>query len=156
MSSKVRGENSKKSELVRTAQDDVVRAIILVHNAYLSNFERHTQINVARWRLLSVMYLVGTCSQSDLTARTTIGPAAVTRILKDFEREGLVKRIASKADARQMLCTLTDQGRKLVSTVAVRREKLLSACFKGFSASDVETLKGLLGRIGRNLGAPLE
>lgn len=145
-----------KRGLTRTGRDDVIRNIILVHNAYLSAFERQCGINVARWRLLSVAQIIGTCSQSDLTARTTIGPAAVTRILKDFERDGLISRETSPEDGRQTLVTLTEKGRRLVAKVAQQREKVLAVTFDGFSVGDIEKVNELLARIGVNLGGGSE
>jgi len=144
---------TKRAAATRTNRDDVIRNIILTHNAYLLAFERQCGINVARWRLLSVAQIVGTCSQSDLTAHTTIGPAAVTRILKDFERDGLITRETSPEDARQTLVTLTEKGRRLVARVAQQREKVLAAAFDGFNAADIEAVTDLLGRMGANLGA---
>lgn len=150
-----RGEDvtTKRAAMARTTRDDVIRNIILTHNAYLTSFERHCGINVARWRLLSVMQSIGTCSQSDLTARTTIGPAAVTRILKDFERDGLIERETSPEDARQTLVTLTDKGRRLVAKTARQREKVLAATFEGFTGSDIDAVNDLLSRMSANLGA---
>lgn len=142
----------KAAVATRTSRDDVIRNIILAHNAYLSAFERNCGINVARWRLLSVMSRIGTCSQSDLTTRTTIGPAAVTRILKDFEREALIKREPSAEDARQTLVTLTEKGRRLVTKTALQREKVLASTFDGFSAADIEAVNDLLARMSTNLG----
>jgi DNA-binding MarR family transcriptional regulator len=141
----------KKAGVTRTSRDDVIRNIILAHNAYLSAFERQCGINVARWRLLSVMQIIGTCSQSDLTTRTTIGPAAVTRILKDFERDSLIKRETSPEDARQTLVTLTEKGRRLVAKTGQQREKVLAATFDGFDAGDIDAVNELLGRMGANL-----
>ncbi len=141
----------KKAGVTRTSRDDVIRNIILAHNAYLSAFERQCGINVARWRLLSVMQIIGTCSQSDLTTRTTIGPAAVTRILKDFERDSLIKRETSPDDARQTLVTLTEKGRRLVAKTGQQREKVLAATFDGFDAGDIDAVNELLGRMGANL-----
>ncbi len=145
----------KRGTIKRTNKDDVIRNIILAHNAYLSAFEKHTGVNVARWRLLSVMQLIGTCSQSDLTTRTTIGPAAVTRILKDFDREGLIKRATSPNDARQMLVTLTEKGRRLVARTAQQREEVLDQTFGGLSSAEIETLNALLARLATNLNAPV-
>lgn len=147
---------TKRAAVTRTSRDDVIRNIILAHNAYLSAFERQCGINVARWRLLSVAQIVGTCSQSDLTARTTIGPAAVTRILKDFERDGLITRETSSEDARQTLVTLTEKGRRLVAKIAQQREKVLAATFDGFSVAEIEAITDLLGRMGANLGSRME
>lgn len=134
-------------------RSDFIPLIVRTHNNLVVGFENTTGIHLARWRLLFMIGRVGACTQTDLTRETTIGPAAVTRILKDMERQELVTRSPSTTDSRQVIVQLTDKGRAVVKRTAKLRQDFLDAALKGLSASDTASLERILEHVEANLAS---
>lgn len=132
---------------------DFIPSLIRAHNNLLNAFEKTCGIHMARWRLLYNLGRQGTASQNELSRSTTIGPAAVTRILADLERKGLISRNPSKEDNRQIIVALTTSGEQLVHETAVKREGFIRLALAGFSDAEVVLLERMLGDLERNLAA---
>jgi DNA-binding MarR family transcriptional regulator len=130
---------------------DLIPITVRMHNNLLLAFETMCGIHLARWRLLFVIGRKGQCAQIDLSNETTIGPSAVTRIVKDLERQKLIVREASHADNRRTLVALTDKGRDLVRDIALKRAAFLKATQRGLSRDEVRTLQALMRRVHDNL-----
>ena len=56
-------------------------------------------------------------SLGQLGAELSLAPPAMTRIVDRLEERGLIKRIRDVEDRRKVLATLTEKGRRLVSSV---------------------------------------
>lgn len=132
---------------------DLIPRLVRSHNALLGAFEKQCGLHLARWRLLFCIGRLGQCSQRQLAHSTTMEPAAVTRILGDLDRQGLIRRTTAPHDARQLDVALTPAGLELVRETAARRETFLKRALKGFSEAEAEVLDDLLGRLQDNLSA---
>jgi len=130
---------------------DLIPRLVRSHNALIGAFEKQCGLHLARWRLLFCIGRLGQCSQRELAHSTTMEPAAVTRILADLDRQGLISRATAQHDARQLDVTLTPAGQALVRETAGRRETFLRAALEGFSDAEAEMLDELLGRLQTNL-----
>ena len=147
---------ARKRSRARPALDlpaprDFIPRLIRAHNNLVSAFENICDIHIARWRLLYAVGRLGTCSQNELSRSTTIGPAAVTRMLVDMERQRLITRKQSPNDSRQIDVELTATGEELVRATAAKREQFLKVALEGFSDAEVALLERLLGDLERNL-----
>jgi DNA-binding MarR family transcriptional regulator len=130
---------------------DLIPVTVRMHNNLLLAFETVCGIHLARWRLLFVIGRKGQCAQIDLSNETTIGPSAVTRIVKDLERQKLIVREASAADSRRTLVALSDKGRALVRDIALKRAIFLKETLRGLSRDEIRALQGLMQRVHDNL-----
>ena len=130
---------------------DLIPRLVRSHNALIGAFEKQCGLHLARWRLLFCIGRLGQCSQRELAHSTTMEPAAVTRILADLDRQGLIRRTTAPHDARQLDVALASAGRILVSKTARRRETFLRAALEGFSDTEAAMLDELLGRLQANL-----
>lgn len=130
---------------------DFIPRMIRAHNNLVGAFEKTCDIHIARWRLLFNLARRGRASQNELSRSTTIAPAAVTRILVDMERQGLIGRTPSPDDSRQIDVELTAKGEELVRATIVKREHFLEAALAGFSDTEVALLERLLGALEQNL-----
>ena len=75
----------------------------------------------------------------------------MVRTLDRMEREGLVKRVRSKTDRRQIHIRLTAKGRKLENSLVPLAAEVESAALAGISKRDRSQLDGLLARLIANL-----
>ena len=71
-----------------------------------------------------------------LAAAEQVRPPTVTRMVKDLEYEGLVRRRPSPDDARVQLVAATAKGRRLLDRGRARRVSALAEHLGDLSAAD--------------------
>jgi len=76
----------------------------------------------------------------------------LSRMLRGFERRGLVLKTRSAADARQSHLALTAQGRKVFAPLNARSHGEVAALLRGLSAAAQTRLVGAMQTIERLLG----
>lgn len=128
-------------------ESTLIPQVVRTYFALVSAFEKSVGIHIARWRILYVLNKIGPCAQKDISRRTFIDPAAMSRILKEFEQEGLIRRSRSDEDGRRVVAALTPRGKSTVRRLRKARGAFLQSALDGFSASEIETLQELLQRV---------
>jgi DNA-binding MarR family transcriptional regulator/GNAT superfamily N-acetyltransferase len=77
----------------------------------------------------------------------------LSRILTQFEREGFLERVRSETDARQVLLTITPEGRAAFEPLDARQNEEVSALLEELSISQQRRLVEAMGTIESLLGA---
>ena len=72
---------------------------------------------------------------SDIARTLDLDAGYLSRLLRDFEKKGLVKRTTSKLDARQSHLALTAQGRKVYAPAEIRSQSSVAAMLAKLDAS---------------------
>src|SRR5512143_2273161 len=67
-------------------------------------------LNVARYRVLSVMGRLGACTMSELAMLSSVDRTTLTRAIDQLIEAGLVRRHKDASDRRKVLVTLTPDG----------------------------------------------
>src|SRR6202041_3063194 len=80
-------------------------------------------INVTRWRILAVLAMGDGITINEIIDRAMMQQSALSRALSRMVKEGYVRRVVRREDARCVGIYLTDKGRALFDTlnVVVRR-----------------------------------
>src|SRR5215831_15235323 len=86
-------------------------------------------------------------SAADLCRFMQYDAGSMTRILDRLEDKGLVRRERGRDDRRVVFLRLTAAGRTQLPRLAAVAVRVLEAHLAGFSAAEVEALKGYLGRM---------
>ena len=108
-------------------------------------------INVTRWRILAVLAMGDGITINEIIDRAMMQQSALSRALASMAKEGYVRRVVRRDDARCAGIHLTQKGRALFDTlnaVVRRREKRLLA---GMSPREVRESFALLRRLSRNM-----
>lgn len=92
----------------------------------------------SRYSLTHVRILFEVAQSAKTTARALIeqlgiDPGYLSRILKSFEKEGLIQAVRSKKDSRQILLNLTSAGRKAFGALNTRSSAEARALLKTLS-----------------------
>lgn len=105
-----------------------------------------------------VLYELGTRSSPtarDLCSDLGLDPGYLSRILKRFEARGLLKRTASKADARRSQLRLTASGKALFSDINSKSHEEIAALLEHATAADRRALVAAMAQVEKTLsGAP--
>jgi DNA-binding MarR family transcriptional regulator len=71
----------------------------------------------------------------------------ITRLIDRLESKGLVRRVRSEEDRRQVWCRITPAGERLLARLDDPVEQFDRAAVRGLSPADQEQLTALLGRL---------
>lgn len=116
----------------------------------LEDLRRH-KINLARWRVLAVLFVKDGQNISEMSTTAMMEQSALSRTIMRMEEEGLVKRKLLKSDNRYVQVFLTKAGRELFHTLHPTVRVRHDYCVKGMTDTEVKTLFSLLGRLLGNL-----
>jgi DNA-binding MarR family transcriptional regulator len=108
-------------------------------------------INLTRCRIHAVLAMGEGITINEIIDRAMMQQSALSRALASMVKEGYVRRVVRRDDARCAGIYLTDKGRALFDTLNVvvrRREKRLLA---GMSPREVRAAFALMRRLSRNM-----
>ena len=108
-------------------------------------------VTVPMWRVMGALLDEGEQRLGDLARLTAIELSTLSRVTASMENRGLVVRRRSGQDARAVLISLTEDGRKRAESivpVALHWENVVIA---GLSADERQSLKSLLLRLYDNI-----
>lgn len=108
-------------------------------------------LKLAYWPILLALNEGHPRSQVDLAAFVDRTPAAVSLIVAEMEREGLVERRPNPANRRELLVTLTGSGARKWAQTADMWRHVNAVAYTGFSATEIACLADLLARASANL-----
>jgi len=77
----------------------------------------------------------------ELAEHEKVQPPSMTRVIAVLEERGLVRRAAHPTDRRQVVLTVTPEGRDLVQRVRRRREAWLAQRLQELTAEEREVLQ---------------
>jgi len=114
---------------------------------------RSLPISVSRWRVLGVLRANGTLTINEIAERAAMEQPTVSRTVSRLVRDGLVSRRAAKKDSRFMEVSLTGAGQGAFDTIYPIAVEHQTNALRGFSESELATLRNYLQRIQRNIAA---
>lgn len=81
-----------------------------VNMGFLSSYYLDSQYSIAETRILFEIRMHKTCIQSDIVRTLCIDKSYLSRIIRRFYDNGLVKKVRSDDDKRSTKITLTEKG----------------------------------------------
>ncbi len=103
----------------------------------ISNTRKLTWSQVA---IMARLEEVGPMTTADLARAEAVKPQSMGGTLAAMEEEGLVERRPHRTDGRQMLFTLTADGRETRRKVGLAKQEWLSAAFAKLKPAEQQTL----------------
>ena len=143
------------SAAVREARDNSIGYLLTmaqrrIHGALGARLGEHG-VSVAQWSVLVILWEVDGLTHKELSDRLAVETATISRTVDRMVRDGLVRRVRSETDRRQVHVHLTDKGAALWRDLVPEAETMLTFALAGFSASEEETLRTLLKRVIHNI-----
>jgi DNA-binding MarR family transcriptional regulator/N-acetylglutamate synthase-like GNAT family acetyltransferase len=89
---------------------------------------------------------------SGLAAELGLDSGYLSRILGGFDKRGLIDKQPSQRDGRQIILSLTDQGREIFATIDARSHDEIAAILGELQEADQRRLVAALGTVERLLG----
>lgn len=107
-----------------------------------------------RLSALSVVVFAGPVTLSDLAAAEQVRLPTISRLIKDMESEGLVRRLKAGDDARVQRVAATAKGKKILMEGRRRRVSRLAADLAALSTTERARLGEAAELMERLSGAP--
>jgi DNA-binding MarR family transcriptional regulator len=108
----------------------------------LSN-ERHPDnpLSMGAMAVLGCLFRNGDLTVGELAAHERIQPPSMTRIVNSLQDGGYVVRRAHESDGRQVVVSLTDQGRTTLRADRARRDAWLARRLRELTSAERDTLR---------------
>jgi DNA-binding MarR family transcriptional regulator len=117
---------------------------------------RRLPISVSRWRVLGVLRANGTLTINEIAEWAAMEQPTVSRTVTRLARDGLVSRRAAKKDLRYTEASLTVAGQRVFDKVYPIAVEHQTNALRGFSKTELATLRTYLRRIQENIAADSE
>ena len=124
----------------RGDEPHLLREVFRAYQALMAVFSRRMGIPASRFALMRLLAITESqVGVMDLARRLGVNAAAVTRQVKELERERLVLRRADPKDGRRSYINLSRKGQRLFEEIHERAHELEGALS---SALGVEEMRG--------------
>ena len=150
-SSAVQGEIRQTKPFRSTAQEATIallRTASIVNRALARVVEPYG-LSLAQYNALRIIRGAGTGGIATLSIRDRMidEGTTITRLLDKLDDAGLIRRERSYPDRRQVLCFVTDAGRKLLDTLDPQVDAMDEDVVASLDESQLETFVELLDTV---------
>ena len=122
--------------------------------AYYRPHHRKGGITEQQWRVIRVLYLDGETDATSLARRSCLLAPSLSRILKDLEAAGYIRRRPGSDDSRQSLLSLSPRGSATVTRAAPFLDGIHRESGRRFGRERVDELLALLAKLETALAGP--
>ncbi|OMD85827.1 MULTISPECIES: MarR family winged helix-turn-helix transcriptional regulator [Paenibacillus] len=129
----------------------VIRDLHLEIANYLTKLLAPVRLAPEQHLLMALLLEKEGLSQNEIANKLGKDKASVARMIASLESKGYIRKITSTQDRRSVNVFVTDEGRKLESTINEVTIKLNEVIATGLSPADYSTLKTLLTRVQDNV-----
>jgi len=112
----------------------------------------NTNHSLTSSRVLYEIYNSKECTAADLSKELGIDQAFLSRTLKKFEKEGLVKKKEDAKDGRKQNLSLTEKGKKIFLSIQEVTKEHVGKIISGKSEKEKKELVGAMNKIINILG----
>lgn len=109
------------------------------------------EINPSQGRIMFALWRCGRIPISELAKETSLGKSTLTSMLDRLESVGLIRRVRSNDDRRQIFIERTDKDRAFQDLYVGVSQGMSRILYNGFSANEIDKFESFLERIYKNL-----
>jgi len=114
-------------------------------------FAEHIGMSPARYQLLALLAQHGETSHAALQQQLGLDGATITRLVKQYESEGLVTRRLDPQDNRYTLASLTASGQQIVAGISVAHRAFQASLLDGITREEQDVVAHILNRLRANI-----
>lgn len=122
--------------------------------AFVESYEKvlsQHDLSIAMWRVLAVLSDIDKQRQIDIAEMTAIDVSTMSRLVSRLIKMGLVSRVRSDANNREVTVELTTKGRALVNRLIPVARKMERAVVAGLSPADLSITRDCLRQMYFNI-----
>ncbi|MFQ9511636.1 MAG: MarR family winged helix-turn-helix transcriptional regulator [Lachnospiraceae bacterium] len=140
-------ENIK--ELIKENELDLTTLIVFTraeHEIHKREFRtiKQTGLTPAQFGVLEALYNKGDLRVGELIEKVLTTSGNITVVIKNLEKDGLIKRMQDPEDRRSFLISLTDAGKKIIEDMFPDHIENIKSIFQVLTDDEKNTLKSIL------------
>jgi DNA-binding MarR family transcriptional regulator len=116
-------------------------------------FDHHVGMSQLRRQLLTLLSEIGEVSHATLQQQLATDGATITRLVKQFESEGVLSRRLDPQDNRYTLVSLTVSGQQIVAGLRAAHSLFQARLLAGIPKEEQEMVLRVLERLHDNIRA---
>lgn len=132
-------------------EDNLFQTLAFVCAETKQSFSQHIGMSQARTQLLTAVAQAKDISHAALQQHLNLDGATVTRLVKQFEAEGILTRRLDPQDNRYTLVSLTSSGQQMVDGLKQAHSDFQTQLLKGISTDDQEVMLRVLEQLRANI-----
>lgn len=149
---KTLGENQagQSAALFTDNSESLPIALMRARAAVMSYFRpKHLKQGMTdpQWRVLRVLYRDGDMEVTQLAKLSVLMTPSLSRILRDFEKRGFIKRSPVAGDLRRSLVSITAKGVKRLARGEAEVNEIYQSILSKFGKNRMSALLKLLGQL---------
>ena len=119
------------------------------HNIHRKEYEtiKKHQLTPAQFGVLEALYTKGELTIGQLIEKNLSTSGNMTVVVRNLERDGLIKKIANPEDKRISLISLTEIGEERIEAVLVEHYENIHFIFHVLSDEEKQMLKQVLKKV---------
>src|SRR4051794_17926551 len=119
-----------------TLADTLFQHIAYACSETRQSFDQHSGMSQPRRQLLTLVAQAGEIRHAELQQQLAVDGATITRLVKQFESEGLLSRRLDPQDNRYTLVALTAAGRQIVGELRMSHSEFQTRLLAGITKSE--------------------
>ena len=116
-------------------------------------FDQHVGLSQLRRQLLTLLSEIGEISHAALQQHLAVDGATITRLVKQFESEGMLSRRLDPQDNRYTLVSLTASGQHMIAGLSAAHRLFQARLLAGIPKEEQEMALRVLERVRANIRA---
>jgi MarR family 2-MHQ and catechol resistance regulon transcriptional repressor len=128
-------------------------------NSLSANLSRaladHADLTISQFAVLEALLHLGSMSQGDLCGKLLLSGSNITTVIDNLEKRDLVRRVRRTDDRRVIDVSLTDKGRKHISTLFPAHARRITTLFSALSSKQQDQLADLCRTLGKSIAEPV-
>lgn len=105
---------------------------------------KESGLTTAQFGVLEALYNKGDLKICELIEKILTTSGNITVVIKNLEKEGLIKKSVDPADKRAAIISLTDKGRTIIENILPRHIENINRIFDILTEEEKLTLKKIL------------
>jgi DNA-binding MarR family transcriptional regulator len=138
-------------QIMDTLEDTLFQQLAYACSESRQSFAQRIGMSQPRLQLLSLVVRAGEISHATLQQQLALDGATVTRLVKQFEAEGVLSRRLDPQDNRYTLVSLTASGHSVVAELKAAHSLFQTQLLAGITREEQEIMVRILERLRANI-----
>jgi DNA-binding MarR family transcriptional regulator len=132
-------------------EDRLFQQLVSACSEAKQTFAQHLGMSQARWQLLMLLDRHGESSHAALQQHLLLDGATITRLVKQFEAQGAVRRRLDPQNNRYTLVSLTPSGHVIAAEIRATHSEFQRQLLNGIAKEEQEVMLQALERLRTNI-----
>jgi DNA-binding MarR family transcriptional regulator len=136
---------------MNTLEDTLFQHLAYACSETRQSFDQYIGMSQIRRQLLTLVSQKGEVSHAALQQQLAVDGATITRLVKQFESEGVLSRRLDPQDNRYTLISLTDSGHSMVAELQAAHSAFQTRLLAGITREEQEIMVRALEKLRTNI-----